>query len=104
MATGEVPKVITALAARTQFGQIMRRARQRQERFVVDRRGEPQVVIMSVKDFVKTIAPGSEVLAAIGAEAKRKGKDKMSMAEIDREIMAYRRERRLGRAASRRRA
>ncbi|MFZ0773473.1 MAG: type II toxin-antitoxin system Phd/YefM family antitoxin [Candidatus Sulfotelmatobacter sp.] len=88
-------KVISALAARTQLGQIMRRARLEQARFVVDRRGEPQVVIMGIKDFLNTIAPEKKVLAAIRAEARRKGKDKLSQREIDREIRSYRRERSL---------
>ena len=52
-----VPVIVSALAARTQLGQIMRRARRENARFVVDRRGEPQVVIMGIKDFLKTIAP-----------------------------------------------
>src|ERR1700691_2606249 len=90
-----VPKVISALAARTQLGQIMRRARLEQTRFVVDRRGEPQVVIMGIKDFLNTIAPEKKVLAAIRAEARKKGKDKLSQREIDREIRSYRRERSL---------
>lgn len=88
-------KVISALAARTQFGQIMRRARLEQTRFVVDRRGEPQVVIMGIKDFLNTIAPETKVLAAIRAEARKKGKNKLSAREIDREIRSYRRERSL---------
>jgi prevent-host-death family protein len=88
-------KVISALAARTQLGQIMRRARLEQTRFVVDRRGEPQVVIMGIKDFLNTIAPEKKVLAAIRAEARKKGTDKLSQREIDREIRSYRRERSL---------
>ena len=88
-------KVISALTARTQLGQIMRRARLEQARFVVDRRGEPQVVIMGIKDFLKTIAPEKKVLAAIRADARKKGKDKLSLREINREIRAYRRERSL---------
>ncbi len=100
----DMPKVISALAARTQFGQIMRRARQRQERFVVDRRGEPQVVIMGVKDFLKTVVPEPEVLAAIRAEAKRNRTDRLKLADINREIAAYRRERKLTHAARKRRS
>jgi len=96
--------VISALAARTQFGQIMRRARQRQERFLVDKRGEPQVVIMGVKDFLKTIAPEPVVLAAIRAEARRNRTYKLKLSLINREIAAFRRERKLGHAAARRRA
>ena len=86
----------THITARTQFDQIMRRAAgEAQERFVVDRRGEPQVVIMGVKDFLKTVAPEPEVLAAIRAAAKKNSKSKLRMREIDREVSAYRKERSL---------
>jgi prevent-host-death family protein len=88
-------KVISALAARTQLGQIMRRARMEQTRFVVDRRGEPQIVIMGIKDFLRTIAPEKKILTAIRADARKKGKDKLSLREINREVRAYRRERSL---------
>jgi hypothetical protein len=73
----------------------MRRARLEQTRFVVDKRGEPQVVIMGIKDFLNTIAPEKKVLAAIRADARKKGKDKLSQREINREIRSYRRERSL---------
>ncbi len=87
-----VPKIVSALAARTQFGQIMRRARIDNQRFIVDRRGEPQVVIMGVKDFIKTIAPEKKVLAAIRAASRKNGTNKLSLRDINREIRAYRRE------------
>jgi prevent-host-death family protein len=89
------PRVVSALAARTQFGQIMRRAKKGQERFVVDRRGELQVVIMGIEDFLRNIAPEPKVLAAIRAASRQAGTDKITMREIDEEIKAYRRERRL---------
>jgi prevent-host-death family protein len=87
-----VPKVVSALAARTQFGQIMRRARAKNERFIVDRRGEPQIVIMGIKDFIRTIAPEKKVLAAIRADARKKGTNKLTLRDINREIRAARRE------------
>lgn len=90
-----MPTVVSALTARTQLGQIMRRAKDTQERFLVGRRGEPQVIIMGVEDFLKSVAPEPEVLAAIRAEAKRGKKDALTMRDIDREISAYRRERKL---------
>jgi prevent-host-death family protein len=90
-----VPVIVSALAARTQLGQIMRRARRENARFVVDRRGEPQVVIMGIKDFLKTIAPEKKLIAAIRAAARKKGANKLSPSAIDREIRAYRRERTL---------
>jgi len=85
---------ISALTARTQFGQILRRASQKNERFLVDRRGQAAVIIMSVKDYIDTIAPVPAVLNEIWAEAKSKGLDKLTMREIDAEIAAYRKEKR----------
>ena len=66
------------------FGQILRRATKNNERFVVDRPGEPSVIIMSIKDYVDTIAPAP--LADIQAASKRRGTDKVTMRHIDAEI------------------
>ncbi len=100
-----MPKSITALTARTQFGQIMRRAcGRKQERFLVEKRGQPAVIILGVEDFFRNLAPEPEVLAAIRAESKRYKTDALSMASIDREIAAYRKERSLKHAAPQRRS
>jgi prevent-host-death family protein len=40
-------RIMPVLTARTQLGQILKRVRQNNERFVVDKRGEPQAVISS---------------------------------------------------------
>jgi prevent-host-death family protein len=85
--------VVSALTARTQFGQIMQRAIHKNERFLVDRRGQPAVIIMSVRDYIDTIAPTPDWLREIGAEARRKGLNKLSMRRINAEIAAARRER-----------
>lgn len=60
--TKPLTHTVSALTARTQFGQIIRRATQKNERFVIDRRGEPSVIIMSVKDYVDSITPTPEWL------------------------------------------
>ena len=83
---------ISAVTARTQLGQILRRAEERDERFVVDRRGEPSVIIMSVKDYIRNIAPPTAAAAAIRADAKRKGTGGLSMADIDRVVASVRRQ------------
>ena len=93
MEESSTPTVVSARVARTQFDQIMRRAKKGRERFVVDQRGEPQVVIMGIEDFLRNIAPEAEVLAAIRAGSKQAGTDKISIRELDEEIAAYRRER-----------
>ena len=83
--------VVSALTARTQLGQIIKRATQKNERFVVGRRGEPSVVIMSVKDYMKTFAPAPEELRAMQAAAKRTGVNRMTPGQIDRLVATVRR-------------
>lgn len=75
--------VVSALTARTQLGQIIRRATQKNERFLVGRRGEPSVVIMSVKDYIDTIAPAPAEVRAMQERAKKTGNSKLSMRQID---------------------
>src|SRR5271168_1876991 len=82
---------IDAHIARTQFGQIMDLATRNNERFVVDRRGEPAVVIMSVQDFIRTAAPPPDWLSKAWAGAKRRGLDALTSDEINAEIEAHRR-------------
>jgi prevent-host-death family protein len=83
---------IDAHIARTQFGQLMDLAVDNNERFIVDRRGEPAVVIMSVQDFIRTAAPPPDWLTKAWAGAKRRGLDAMTPDEINAEIAAYRQE------------
>ena len=93
-----MPNVISALTARTQFGRIMKLATENDERFMVDKRGQPQVIIMSVKDYIKTMAPPPKVLQEIWAESRRKGTDTLTMRQINAEIATYRGEKRKNRA------
>ena len=58
---------------------------------VVDRRGEPAVVIMSVQDFVRTAAPPPDWLQKAWSGAKRRGLDTLTAADIDAEIAENRR-------------
>jgi prevent-host-death family protein len=81
---------IDAHIARTQFGQLMDLAVDSNERFIVDRRGEPAVVVMSVQDFIRTAAP--DWLTKAWAGAKRRGLDAMTPDEINAEIAAHRHE------------
>ncbi len=87
---------IDAHVARTQFGQIMDLAVKNNERFVVDQRGEPAVVIMSVQDFVRTAAPPPDWLQKAWAGAKRRGLETLTLDDINAEIAAHRREKKAG--------
>ena len=61
------------------------------ERFIIDRRGEPAVVIMSGQDFIRAVAPASGWLEKAWTGAKQRGLDKLVSVDIDGEIGAYRR-------------
>ena len=76
------------------MGKILRRVKQKNERFLVGRRGEPQAIILGIDDYINIFAPAPAWLKAIGAEAKRKGFNKLTMRQIDAEIATARRERR----------
>lgn len=86
--------VVSALTARTQLGQILERTIQKNERFVVDRRGQPVAVIMSLKDYIDTTAPAPQWLTEIQSASKRRGTDRLTMRQIDNGIAEVRRERR----------
>ena len=93
--------VVSALTARTQFGQIMKRATQKNERFVVGHRGEPSVVIMSLKDYMDTFAPAPREIRAMQATAKRTGANTLGPGQINRIVAAVRKGQKLS-AAKRR--
>ena len=81
---------IDAHVARTQFGQIMDLATKSNERFIVDRRGEPAVVIMSVQDFIRTVAPPPDWLEKAWTGARRRGIDTLTSTTIDAEVSLHR--------------
>jgi len=81
---------IDAHVARTQFGQVMDRAVRSNERFIVDRRGEPAVVILSVQDYLASVQSAPDWLREAWAGAKQRGLEKLTMDDIDAEIEAYR--------------
>jgi|SRR5271168_2774017 len=88
-----IARVVSALTARTQFGQILKRAGKNRERFVVGKRGEPQVVIMGIEEYLRNFGKSFPVMEEIWQETKDKGLDRLTMQEINREIKRYRRER-----------
>ena len=94
MPVSATPKTRKSLASRTKpdkLSRMVRRASEREERFVVEGGGKP-VIIMSLLDYIRSIAPTHPALRAIREEAERNGSSKLSMREIDAEIAAHRRE------------
>lgn len=79
-------RVVPALRARTQLGQILKRVRETKKRFIIVKRGDPQAVIISMEEYLTRFAPPIPEVAKLRREAKRKGLDKLSMRKIDQII------------------
>ena len=82
--------VVSALHARANFGKLLRRVEEESRSLVIEKRGTPRAVLLSLRDYVRLAAPEPEVLAIIGRESKRKGTDSLTSRQIDRIIKAAR--------------
>jgi prevent-host-death family protein len=82
--------VVSALTARTGFGKLLRRVHGEHQSLVIEKRGTPMAVLLSIRDYVRLAAPEPEVLRIIGEESKRKGTHKLTSRQIDQEIKAAR--------------
>jgi len=94
-------KVISTTKASAQLDQLIRRANRQKTRFIVGGPGEAAGVLVGMEDYIRTFAPEPQVLKVIGEQSKKKGTDKLTMRQIDREIAAYRKEKRTANAKSR---
>ena len=86
--------VVSALAVRTGFGKLLRRVEDEQRSLVIEKRGTPTAVLLSIRNYVRLAAPEPEVLRVIGEESKRKGTNNLSSRRIDQIIKNARAEKR----------
>jgi prevent-host-death family protein len=86
--------VVSALRARSNFGKLLRRVEDERRSLVIEKRGTPKAVLLSIRDYVRLAAPEPEVLRLIGEESRRNGTDKLTSLQIDQEIKAARAARR----------
>jgi prevent-host-death family protein len=82
--------VVSALQARTNFGKLLRTIEDERRSIVIEKRGIPQGVLLSIRDYVRLATPEPEVLRIIGEESKRKGTDRLTSQQIDRVIKGAR--------------
>jgi prevent-host-death family protein len=82
--------VVTALEARSNFGKLLRRVEDEGRSLVIEKRGSPRAVLLSIRDYVRLALPEPEVLRAIGIESKQKGTNQLSSAAIEKAIKAAR--------------
>jgi prevent-host-death family protein len=85
-ATGGNATVVSVLKARANFGKLLDDVEQERRSLVIEKRGTPRAVLLSLGDYVKMAAPEPEVLRLIGEEAQRKGSSALSSREIDQAI------------------
>jgi prevent-host-death family protein len=84
--------VVSALHARTNFGKLLRRVADERRSLVIEKRGTPKAVLLSIRDYVRLAAPEPEVLRLIGDESRRQGTNRLSSSQIDRAIAVVRKQ------------
>src|SRR5271170_2253309 len=85
-----VPIVVSALRARSNFGKLLRRIDDERRSLVIEKRGTPRAILLSIRDYVKLAAPEPEVLRVIGEESERNKTSKLTLRQIDRIIKTAR--------------
>jgi prevent-host-death family protein len=78
--------VVTALRARTHFGNLLRQVEEERCSLVIQKRGTPRAILLSIRDYIRLAAPEPEVLKVLGDESKQKGTDALTSRQIDRII------------------
>jgi prevent-host-death family protein len=86
--------VVSALTARTGLSKLLRRVENEHRSLIIEKRGTPKAVLLSIRDYVKLAAPEPEVLRLIGEESQRKRTDKLTSRQIDHAIKAARAQKR----------
>jgi len=82
--------VVSALGARANFGKLLRRVDDEQRSLVIEKRGTPRAVLISIRNYVKLAAPEPEVLRVLGEEAEQNGTSSLTSRQIDKIIKAAR--------------
>lgn len=86
--------VVSALDARANFGKLLRRVADEGRSLVIEKRGTPRAVLLSIRDYVRLAVPEPEVLRVIGNESKQKATNKLSVTQIEKIVKAARRSKR----------
>ena len=79
---------MSALRARTNFGKLLQQVEDEHRSLVIEKRGAPRAILLSIRDYVRLAAPEPEVLTIIGEESKARRTDTLSSQQIDNVIKA----------------
>ena len=69
-------------------GKLLNRVEDERRPLIIEKRGTPRAVLMSIRDYVKMAAPEPEVLRIIGEESVKKGINTLTSRQIDQIIKA----------------
>lgn len=86
--------VFTASELRANVARVLDVATTRGKTVLIRRRGGNNAVVMSAEEYFRLKHPLTAALRQTGAAARRAGLDKMTLADINAEIVAARRDRR----------
>jgi len=62
---------------------LLQRIEEGAQSSVIEKRGTPKAVLLSIRDYVKLAAPEPEVLTVLGEESTRKGTHAITSRQID---------------------
>ncbi len=82
--------VVSALHARANFGKLLSRVTDERRSLVIEKRGTPKAVLLSIRDYVRLAAPEPEILKLIGDESVSRGTSRIGSRKIDQVIKAVR--------------
>jgi len=85
--------VVSTLDARTNFGKLLTRVDTERRSLIIEKRGTPRAILLSIHDYVKLAAPEPEVLKIIGEESERNQTSSLSSRQIDQLIRTTRAQR-----------
>ena len=97
-------KVVSALTARSHFGKLLQRVEDQRGSLVIEKRGTPRAVLLSIRDYLRLAAPEPEVLRLIGDDSRKNGTDKLTSAQIDQVIKQARKSQNANRQPTTRRS
>jgi prevent-host-death family protein len=87
---GQGTMVVSALNPRSNFGKLLRRVEDQRGSLVIEKRGAPRAILMSIRDYFRLAAPEPEVLHLIGEESRNHRTDKLTPTQIDKIIKTAR--------------
>ena len=85
--------VVSTLDARTNLGKLLTRVDTERRSLVIEKRGTPRAILLSIHDYVKLAAPEPEVLKILGEESERNRTSSLSSRQIDQLIRTTRAQR-----------